>query len=165
VNRKLLAAAMTAGALTAPVAIAFADTNTSKADPAPAPAPAPRLNQSEEMRSVAKLKQRAARTEARREARAERKRRAKRRERRLAARRASAPSPVLQKIAACESGGDPTAVGGGGAYRGKYQFDYQTWASVGGSGDPAAAPEPEQDMRAAVLYSRAGSTPWPVCGR
>jgi hypothetical protein len=72
---------------------------------------------------------------------------------------------VLQSIAACESGGNPRAVGGGGAYRGKYQFDYGTWASVGGSGDPAAAPEAEQDRRAAMLYSRSGATPWPICGR
>ena len=56
---------------------------------------------------------------------------------------------VLQSIAACESGGNPRAVGGGGAFRGKYQFDYGTWAGVGGSGDPAAAPEAEQDRRAA----------------
>ncbi|HEX8052679.1 MAG TPA: transglycosylase family protein [Thermoleophilaceae bacterium] len=70
----------------------------------------------------------------------------------------------LQAIAACESGGNPSAVGGGGAFRGKYQFDRGTWASVGGSGDPAAAPEAEQDRRAAILYSRAGSSPWPVCG-
>ena len=70
----------------------------------------------------------------------------------------------LQAIAACESGGNPSAVGGGGAYRGKYQFDRQTWASVGGSGDPAAAPEAEQDKRAAILYSRAGASPWPTCG-
>ena len=73
--------------------------------------------------------------------------------------------PQLAAIAACESGGDPTAIGGGGLYRGKYQFDLSTWASVGGSGDPAAAPEAEQDMRAAMLYARAGATPWPVCGR
>jgi hypothetical protein len=73
--------------------------------------------------------------------------------------------PQLAAIAACESGGDPTAIGGGGLYRGKYQFDFQTWASVGGSGDPAAAPEAEQDMRAAMLYQRAGAAPWPVCGR
>ena len=70
----------------------------------------------------------------------------------------------LQAIAACESGGNPRAIGGGGLYRGKYQFDRQTWASVGGSGDPAAAPEAEQDKRAAMLYARAGSSPWPVCG-
>ena len=73
-------------------------------------------------------------------------------------------SPQLEAIAACESGGNPRAVGGGGAYRGKYQFDYGTWASVGGSGDPAAASEAEQDRRAAMLYARAGSSPWPTCG-
>jgi hypothetical protein len=87
---------------------------------------------------------------------------------RAAARAAQAPaggaSPQLEAIAACESGGDPSAVGGGGAYRGKYQFDYGTWASVGGSGDPAAAPEAEQDARAAALLARSGTNPWPVCG-
>lgn len=71
---------------------------------------------------------------------------------------------TLDAIGACESGGDPTAVSSGGTYRGKYQFDYGTWESVGGSGDPAAASEQEQDYRAAVLYSRAGSSPWPICG-
>ena len=71
---------------------------------------------------------------------------------------------TLDSIAACESGGDPTAVDPSGTYRGKYQFDLQTWASVGGSGDPAAAPEAEQDYRAALLMSRSGSSPWPVCG-
>jgi hypothetical protein len=73
-------------------------------------------------------------------------------------------SPQLEAIAACESGGDPTAIGGGGLYRGKYQFTYETWASVGGSGDPAAAPEAEQDARAAALLARDGAGHWPVCG-
>jgi Transglycosylase-like domain len=73
-------------------------------------------------------------------------------------------SPQLAAIAACESGGDPTAIGGGGLYRGKYQFSYETWASVGGSGDPAAAPEAEQDARAAALLARDGAGHWPVCG-
>lgn len=71
---------------------------------------------------------------------------------------------TLESIAACESGGDPTAVSADGTYRGKFQFDYGTWESVGGHGDPAAAPESEQDYRAALLYSRSGSSPWPVCG-
>ncbi|HWA53189.1 MAG TPA: transglycosylase family protein [Solirubrobacterales bacterium] len=71
---------------------------------------------------------------------------------------------TLDSIAACESGGDPTAVSSDGTYRGKYQFDYGTWESVGGSGDPAAAPEQEQDYRAALLYSQSGSSPWPICG-
>jgi soluble lytic murein transglycosylase-like protein len=96
------------------------------------------------------------------------------RARRAAARRerqrlyASLPGGVsrstLDAIAACESGGDPTAISSDGSYRGKYQFDFGTWASVGGSGDPAAAPEAEQDYRAALLYVRSGSSPWPVCG-
>lgn len=71
---------------------------------------------------------------------------------------------TLEAIASCESGGDPTAVSSDGTYRGKYQFDYGTWESMGGTGDPAAAPEAEQDYRAALLYSQSGSSPWPVCG-
>lgn len=76
-----------------------------------------------------------------------------------------APGAALQKIAACESGGDPTAISPDGAYRGKYQFTRSTWASVGGTGDPAAAPEGEQDARAATLLNRSGPGQWPVCGR
>jgi hypothetical protein len=71
---------------------------------------------------------------------------------------------TLESIAACESGGNPEAVSSEGTYRGKYQFDQGTWESVGGSGDPAAAPEAEQDYRAALLYSESGSSPWPICG-
>jgi Transglycosylase-like domain len=71
---------------------------------------------------------------------------------------------TLESIASCESGGDPAAVSSDGAYRGKYQFDYGTWESMGGSGDPAAAPESEQDYRAALLYASSGSSPWPICG-
>jgi hypothetical protein len=71
---------------------------------------------------------------------------------------------ALEAIAQCESHGNPRAIGGGGSFRGKYQFDMGTWAAVGGKGDPAAAPEAEQDRRAAMLYARSGSSPWPVCG-
>jgi len=78
---------------------------------------------------------------------------------------APAVSGTLQAIASCESGGDPHAIGGGGAFRGKYQFTYETWAAMGGSGDPAAAPEAEQDRLAAKLYATAGAGQWPVCGR
>jgi hypothetical protein len=79
--------------------------------------------------------------------------------------RAQAPaaSPVLEAIAQCESGGNPATDTGNGFY-GKYQFTMSTWASVGGSGNPAQASEAEQDRRAAILYSRAGASPWPVCG-
>jgi peptidoglycan hydrolase CwlO-like protein len=71
---------------------------------------------------------------------------------------------VLDRIAECESGGDPRAVSASGQYRGKYQFDPGTWRGVGGSGDPAAASEAEQDLRAAMLYAQSGPAPWPVCG-
>ena len=72
--------------------------------------------------------------------------------------------PALRRIAECESSGDPRAIGGGGAYRGLFRFDRGTWAGVGGSGDPAAAPVAEQYRRAALLYARSGAAPWPVCG-
>jgi len=71
---------------------------------------------------------------------------------------------ALQRIARCESGGNPRAVSAGGTYRGKYQFSRATWRALGGSGDPAAAPEAEQDRVAARLYAQRGSAPWPVCG-
>ncbi|MBA2767197.1 MAG: transglycosylase family protein [Solirubrobacterales bacterium] len=70
----------------------------------------------------------------------------------------------MESIAQCESGGDPSAVGGGGTYGGKYQFDRQTWESVGGSGDPASASESEQDSRAQSLLQQRGTSPWPTCG-
>lgn len=76
------------------------------------------------------------------------------------------PIPAaLHAIAQCESGGNPAAVSSNGSYRGLFQFDYGTWASVGGSGDPADASSEEQYRRAAMLYARSGAGPWPVCGR
>jgi len=77
--------------------------------------------------------------------------------------RVTAPSRTLERIARCESGGDPTAVSADGRYRGKYQFDRATWRALGGRGDPAAAPEAEQDERAAALLAREGTSPWPSC--
>ncbi|MEA2221145.1 MAG: resuscitation-promoting factor RpfB [Solirubrobacteraceae bacterium] len=71
--------------------------------------------------------------------------------------------PRLQQIAQCESGGDPQAVSADGRYRGKYQFDHDTWYGVGGRGDPAKASEGEQDRRAARLYATKGTAPWPNC--
>jgi soluble lytic murein transglycosylase-like protein len=76
------------------------------------------------------------------------------------------PIPAaLRSIAMCESRGNPRAISSGGTYRGKYQFSFSTWASVGGKGDPAAASETEQDRRAAILYRTGGPGHWPVCGR
>jgi peptidoglycan hydrolase-like protein with peptidoglycan-binding domain len=85
--------------------------------------------------------------------------------------RSAGPAPtgeaarILAAIAQCESGGDPRAVSPDGTYRGKYQFLVSTWEGLGGTGDPAAAPETEQDRRAAALYAAQGIKPWPVCGR
>jgi len=85
--------------------------------------------------------------------------------RRVTVTRTTAPNDTLARIAECESGGDPTAISATGRYRGKYQFSRATWRALGGKGDPAAAPEAEQDQRAATLLARDGTTPWPVCGR
>jgi peptidoglycan hydrolase-like protein with peptidoglycan-binding domain len=70
---------------------------------------------------------------------------------------------ILDRIAACESKGDPTAISASGQFRGKYQFDRTTWKTVGGTGDPAAATEAEQDQRAAILLRQRGTAPWPNC--
>jgi len=71
---------------------------------------------------------------------------------------------VLRRIAECESGGNPRATSPGGQYHGKYQFSRSTWRNLGGTGDPAAAPEWLQDRLALKLYRRAGTAPWPNCG-
>ena len=68
-------------------------------------------------------------------------------------------------LAACESGGRPNAVDASGTYGGLYQFDTQTWQSLGGSGRPQDAPASEQTYRAKKLYVQRGASPWPHCGR
>jgi hypothetical protein len=70
---------------------------------------------------------------------------------------------MLEQIALCESGGDPTAVSPDGRYRGKYQFSRATWRAMGGTGDPAKAPEATQDRLAAALLAAEGTAPWPNC--
>lgn len=70
----------------------------------------------------------------------------------------------LSRVAHCESSNNTHAVSPGGTYRGLYQFDLQTWASVGGTGDPAQASRNEQDLRAVLLLRRRGTSPWPRCG-
>ena len=96
--------------------------------------------------------------------------RARAREAKRVAERNAARNPVaipahLAAIAACESGGNPAAIGGGGGlYRGMVQFDQATWNAVGGTGDPAAASVAEQVKRAEILYAQSGPGQWPVCG-
>ena len=156
--RKVLAGVLCASVATVP-AVAFAATDDDETNQVKTTTEAPQLREAAKQKLQTAVK----RAEADRKAEL----RAKRREAAapVQATGASTAAPHLEAIAACESGGDPSAIGGGGAYRGKYQFDYATWASVGGSGDPAAASEAEQDQRAAMLYAQAGSTPWPVCGQ
>jgi hypothetical protein len=74
-----------------------------------------------------------------------------------------AEQALLAKIRWCESRGDYQAVSSSGRYRGAYQFDQRTWGSVGGNGDPAAAPPPEQDARALQLLRTRGPRAWPNC--
>lgn len=68
------------------------------------------------------------------------------------------------KLAQCESGGNPSINTGNGFY-GLYQFDLQTWQGVGGSGYPHQASASEQTKRAQILYNQRGSNPWPSCGK
>jgi Transglycosylase-like domain/Putative peptidoglycan binding domain len=71
---------------------------------------------------------------------------------------------ILRAIAECESGGNPRAVSSPkGLYRGKYQFAQETWEGLGGTGDPADAPEWKQDRLALKLYRQSGRAPWPNC--
>lgn len=70
-------------------------------------------------------------------------------------------------LAKCESGGNPRAVNPSGYY-GLYQFNRQSWATVGGSGLPSQASAAEQTYRAQLLYNRVGGRwqgQWPNCGR
>jgi hypothetical protein len=67
-----------------------------------------------------------------------------------------------------DTAGGYSAVGGGGRYRGAYQFDQQTWNNnAAASGrldlvgqDPAAVAPSAQDQVAADTYARRGSQPW-----
>ncbi|MFE9452510.1 ubiquitin-like domain-containing protein [Streptomyces sp. NPDC006739] len=67
-------------------------------------------------------------------------------------------------LATCESGGRPHATDPSGIFGGLYQFDANTWHSLGGSGRPQDAPASEQTDRAKKLYMRRGTSPWPHCG-
>ncbi len=74
------------------------------------------------------------------------------------------PTPEQwSRLRFCESTWNYEISTGNGFY-GAYQFDYQTWFTVGGEGLASEAPPEEQDARARLLYARRGSQPWPVCG-
>jgi hypothetical protein len=151
--RRLLAPVLVAGAIAAPIPVVLAQTASTGLDFAE---DAQRnARQQADLLDDARTAKRAA----------ERRVAEKREKREAAAAPTVAIPPQLEAIAACESGGDPTAVSADGTYHGKYQFSVETWAAMGGSGLPSQAPEAEQDMRAAMLYAQSGPGQWPVCGQ
>ncbi len=151
--------------LASPAAVALADSPADDAlDPVPAvsleTATTPTVARDAPIGDTLRLYARGLRTERRLAH-----QRRERHQRRAARAAAARPTGALAAIAQCESGGDPHAIGGGGTYRGMYQFSYATWAAVGGSGDPAQASVAEQTKRAQILYDRAGPSQWPICGQ
>jgi resuscitation-promoting factor RpfB len=79
-------------------------------------------------------------------------------------RTAAAPVPgddVWARLRSCESPSN-----GGTRYRGYYQFSASSWATAGGTGDPAAASLEEQTARAQYLAAHTDPAhQWPVCWR
>jgi len=71
-----------------------------------------------------------------------------------------------KRVARCESGGDPNAIGGGGTYRGAFQFMRSTWRTSPRSpgGDPIDYSYKTQAFVAVRLRMRSGRSPWPACG-
>jgi len=66
----------------------------------------------------------------------------------------------LGRLRACESSGNYGAIDGSGQHFGAYQFDQDTWDSVGGHGRPDLQPPAEQDYRALYLYRFRGWQAW-----
>ena len=66
-------------------------------------------------------------------------------------------------VAQCESGGNPSTNTGTGFY-GLYQFDQQTWQSLGYRGTANQYSAAVQTQAAERLYAQRGSSPWPSCG-
>lgn len=78
---------------------------------------------------------------------------------------APATSGTLACIRWWESRDRYGAVSPRGRYRGAYQFDLRTWLVMGGTGDPATASPPEQDLRASLLLTARGLQPWGLLAR
>jgi hypothetical protein len=70
------------------------------------------------------------------------------------------------KTAECESGKDPNAIGGGGQYRGAFQFMKSSWKNAPKTpgGDPIDYGYKTQAVVAVALKKDMGTKPWPVCG-
>ena len=68
-------------------------------------------------------------------------------------------------VADCESGRRENAIGGGGLYRGAFQFMKDTWrvAPKSPGGDPIDYPYATQAFVAVRLKARDGAGHWPSC--
>jgi hypothetical protein len=72
-----------------------------------------------------------------------------------------------RRTSECESGGDPTAHGGGGTYHGAFQFMLSTWKDAPKSpgGDPHEKAWKVQAVVAVYTKKRDGAkADWPNCG-
>jgi hypothetical protein len=71
-----------------------------------------------------------------------------------------------RRVAECESGRDPNALGAGGTYRGAFQFHRTTWKNAPRSpgGDPIRFSYRTQSFIAVRLKMRDGRGAWPNCG-
>jgi resuscitation-promoting factor RpfB len=71
-----------------------------------------------------------------------------------------------RSTAECESGRDPNAIGGGGQYRGAFQFLKSTWrrAPKSPGGDPIDYSYTTQAVVAIALKREDGTGHWPNCG-
>jgi hypothetical protein len=72
---------------------------------------------------------------------------------------------VWGRLAACESGGDPTSHSASGRYHGAFQFSLATWHSLGYDGNPADHSYATQLQAAQRLQARSGWLQWPSCAR
>ena len=75
------------------------------------------------------------------------------------------PDDVWGRLARCESGGNPQAVGGRGRFFGAFQFTLRSWHSVGMDGSPVDYSYADQLAAAQRLQARSGWRNWPVCAR
>ena len=69
---------------------------------------------------------------------------------------------VWDRLAQCESGGNPATNTGNGFY-GMYQFTLETWQSLGGTGYPHEADAATQTAMAKKLQAQSGWGQWPGC--
>lgn len=93
----------------------------------------------------------------------------------VASRSASRPRPtvpptvgagdLLDRLAQCESHGNPRAISANHRYFGAWQFLLSTWHNLGGTGNPIDHTYAEQRAVAALIPVASWRTQFPVCSR